>query len=88
MDDKEARALLRDHLEGYRRRAYGDLVALLGKPQIADLRGASGVTYQVEIEVHWDDRPGGAVRVLGAIDDGGWRAFNPLCEDFILAPQG
>lgn len=58
MDDEEARALLRDHLEGYRRRAYGDLVALLGKPQVAELRGASGVTYQIEVEVHWDDRPG------------------------------
>lgn len=88
MDKHEAAALLRDHLEGYRRRTYGDLVGLLGRPQVAELRGASGTTYQVEVEVHWNDRPGGALRVLGSIDDGGWRAFRPLNDDFILAPDG
>jgi hypothetical protein len=28
------------------------------------------------------------VHVLGAIDDGGLRAFVPLCDDFIMAPDG
>jgi hypothetical protein len=88
MDKQEATLLLRDHLDGYRRRSYGDLVTLLGKPQVAELHGASGKTYQVEVEVYWDQQPGGAIRVLGAIDDGGWRAFKPLSEDFILAPDG
>jgi hypothetical protein len=40
------------------------------------------------VEVHWDDRPGGALRVLGTIDDGGWRALKPLCDDLLLAPDG
>ena len=88
MDNAEAITLLKDHSEAYRLRSYGDLVTLLGKPQVAELRGASGVTYQVEVEVHWDARPGGALRVLGSIDDGGWRASSPLCDDFILAPDG
>ncbi len=88
MDNEEARALLQNHLQAYRRRAYCELVALLGHPQVAELRGASGVKYQVEVEVHWDHRPGGAIRVLGSIDDGGWRAFKPLCDDFILAAGG
>jgi len=88
MDNQEAIVLLRDHLELYRRRAYRDLVALLGQPQIAELEGANGVKYQVEVEVHWDVRPGDAVRVIGSIDDGGWRAFKPLTADFILAPDG
>ena len=88
MDNQEATLLLRDHLDGYRRRSYGDLVALLGKPQVAELQGASGKTYQVEVEVIWDQQLGGAIRVLGAIDDGGWRAFKPLLKDFILAPDG
>jgi hypothetical protein len=26
--------------------------------------------------------------ILGSIDDGGWRALRPLCDDFILAPDG
>jgi hypothetical protein len=25
---------------------------------------------------------------MGAIDDGGWRAFIPLSADFIMAPEG
>jgi len=88
MDNEEARALLQNHLQDYRQRAYGELVALLGQPQVAELRGVSGVKYQVEVEVHWDHRPGGAIRVLGSIDDGGRRAFKPLCDDFILAADG
>ncbi len=88
MDNAEAAALLKGHLEGYRLRPWTDLVTLLGKPQVAELRGASGVTYQAEVEVHWDGRPGGALRVLGSIDDGGLRAFKPLCDDFILGSDG
>lgn len=44
--------------------------------------------YQVEIQVFWDDRQGGNVRVAGSIDDGAWRAFVPLTRDFIKAPDG
>jgi hypothetical protein len=88
MDKGEAAALLKQHLEGYRRRSYSDLVTLLGSPQTAELVGSSGIKYQVEVGVHWDGRPGGALRILGSIDDGGWRAFRPLCDDFILAPDG
>ena len=88
MNNEEAAAILRDHLQIYRRRSYAELVALLGKPQVATADGSSGANYQLEVEVHWDDRPGGNIRVLGAIDDGGARAFKPLTDDFILAPNG
>jgi hypothetical protein len=77
-----------DNLEGYRLRSYAELVTLLGKPQAVPLRGGSGATYQLELEVNWDGRPGDALRVLGSIDDGGLRAVKRLCEDFILAPDG
>jgi hypothetical protein len=30
---------------------------------------------------------GGAIRVIGTVDDGGWRAFRPLTEDFIVGPN-
>jgi len=26
--------------------------------------------------------------MMGGIDDGGLRAFMPLCDDFIIAPNG
>jgi len=88
MDNQEATLLLRNHLDDYRHRSYGDLVALLGETQVAELQGPSGKSYQVEVEVFWDQQPAGAIHVLSAIDDGGWRAFKPLLEDFILAPNG
>jgi len=44
--------------------------------------------YQIEIQVFWDSWPGGNVRVMGAVDDGGWRAFIPVSRGFIMAPDG
>lgn len=88
MDNREAAAVLRDHLDGYRQRTYSELVALRGSPQTTRLRGPSGRDCQVEVQIQWDHNPGGAVRVLGSIDDGGVRALWPTSQDFILAPDG
>jgi hypothetical protein len=88
VNNAEAKALLRSHLQSYRDRSYAELAALIGSVQVAQLAGAGGVEYQVEINFAWDDRPDGDIRVMGSIDDGGWRAFIPLCEDFIMAPDG
>ncbi len=79
-----ARLLLQ--LRQYRDRAYADLLGLLKTPQNTELVGASGTKYQVQVQAFWDLKP--YVRVRGAIDDGGWRAFMPLVEDFIRAPDG
>ena len=54
----------------------------------ASVRGTDGRDYQIEIEAEWDDQPGGAVRVVGAIDDGSFRTFLPLSAEFIVAPDG
>lgn len=88
MDKEEAAQLLRAHLEEYRRRSYAELVAILGETQVAEIHGASGETYQIEVQVFWDGRPGGDALVAGSIDDGGWRAFVPLTDSFILSPDG
>jgi hypothetical protein len=88
VDNVEAKTLLRSQLETYRRRKYAELAALMGDPQVAQLKGPSGVEYTIEIDTHWDNRTGGNVRVIGSIDDGGWRAFIPLCDSFIMSPDG
>ena len=89
MDKEEAKRLLQDHLLTYRRRRYQDLVRLIGETQVAEVRGRSGVDYQIEVEVRWDQHPGGSIRVLGGIDDGRFlAAFAPVCDDFILTPDG
>jgi hypothetical protein len=48
----------------------------------------SGAVYQIEMQVFVDDASRQTLLVMGSIDDGGWRAFSPLCDDFILAPDG
>lgn len=85
---EEAKEILAEELEKWRSRSYADLVTTIGEQAIKEVEGKSGVKYQIEIEVVWDDRHNGNLRVLGAIDDGGWRAFSPVTDDFILAPDG
>jgi hypothetical protein len=88
MNEEEAKDLLHAHLKDYRRRSYTELAALIGEPQTAELRGPSGKTYQLELQVFWDSRPGEALRVLASIDDGGLRAFVPLTDSFIMNAGG
>jgi hypothetical protein len=88
MDKEEARPLLATEISAWRSRSYADLVGQMKEPSAFEVEGASGAKYQVEIEVFWDDKPGGNIRVICSIDDGGWRAFSPLSDDFIMAPDG
>lgn len=56
-------------------------------PVIKEVRSSTGTMYQIEVMVYWDARPEGNIRVIGAVDDGGIRAFSPVCSDFIKAPD-
>jgi hypothetical protein len=84
MDNAEAREVLKHHLAHYRPLSYDELVRRQGRVETAELTAASGQTYQLEVQFSWDHGKGGAIRVLGTVDDGGWRAFRPLTEDFIV----
>ena len=88
MDQIEARGVLRAHLDEWRRRTYAELTSEVSESRQLQTTGQSGTQYQVDVQVRWDDKPNGDIRVLGGIDDGGWRAFAPLTEDFILGPDG
>ena len=88
MNNAEARELLTQHLTPYRALAYDELLGRVGRVETAELTGRSGQTYQVEVTVMRDVGSGPALLVIGAIDDGGWRAFRPLTEDFLVAPGG
>jgi hypothetical protein len=89
VDKVEARAILGAEVEKLRACSYSELVErLLDKQETFEVTGPSGSWYQVELQAFWDDKPAGNLRVIGAIDDGGWRAFVPLSDDFILAPDG
>ena len=84
MDKKEATQILSSELEAHRSKPYSELVELIGgEPIVSEPEGHDGVSYCIEILVFWDDKPDQDVRVNGSIDDGGWRAFFPLCDGFI-----
>ena len=64
------------------------MAALAGSNEAKEIVGEDGKTYQLEIDVFWDSKDGGDVRVTVAVDDGSWRAFKPLTRDFIVRPDG
>jgi hypothetical protein len=89
MNETEARALLAKVLAEWRLRTHADLAPLVdAEPATGQLLGSGGGSYQLEIQVFWDRDPGGDIRVMGAIDDGGIRAFAPWTDGFIMTPEG
>lgn len=88
MDNTEAKALLASELRKYRSRSYGELRERIGSQDDFVAAAPSGRQYQIEVDFFWDDRPNGDIRVMGCIDDGGWRAMLPLTDSFILSPNG
>jgi len=92
MRNEEAIEVLGLELTKFRDEPYASLVARMSSDCQdcidQEVMAPTGRKYQVQVQVVWDGPPGGNVRVMGAIDDGGWRAFMPLCRDFIKAPDG
>ena len=89
MDKKEAKRILAEELAKYRSRSYEKLKRLVSDVDAYTVIGDSGADYQIEIEAVWDNNmPDGDLRVIAGIDDGGWRAFCPLTDDFVISPSG
>lgn len=88
MDKLEAKQILSDEIAKYRSRTFLELQRLLSEQDTFEITSSTGKWYQLEFQAVWDGRPQGNLRVIGSIDDGGVSAFKPLCEDFILSPDG
>lgn len=90
MDATEARRLLDQELNRFRRLSYSELVNLVATNEAVRVTGPSGVEYQVEIEVLWDSpRDKMNVRVIGGVDDGRFlSALCPFCKSFVVGPSG
>ena len=88
MDKTEAKKILTEHLEQYRKRSHSELTQIINEPENFTVMGDSGTKYQLEIEAVWDDESAKDLRLMGSIDDGGWRAFCPLSDDFIMRKDG
>ena len=76
MNRSEAREILQRHLEKYRSQTYSQLASQVDQTfQSETVVAPSGVTYNIEVRVMWDGRPGGDLRVRGMIDASGLRSF-------------
>jgi hypothetical protein len=90
MNKAEAKAILATELAKYRAKPYRELVDLVGNSHRTEITAASGTWYQIAVQGLWDDpkKPNDVVRIAGAIDDGGVRAYVPLTDSFLVAPNG
>lgn len=86
MDRDEAARILKEHLDRIAAAGYAALAGRIGELLVEERSGPSGAAYQLELQIVWDHRPGGAIRVLGGIDDGGWSAFSPLSDSRLVEP--
>jgi hypothetical protein len=88
MNEGIAREILQRELSSWRAKSYRELVEFIDHAHTAEILGTDDHRYQIEIQSFWDSSRRDNVRVLGTVDDGGWRAFKPLTEDFVVAPNG
>ena len=86
MNKENAKAILADELRKYRAKPYAALKDMIGQVDAYQITTPDGITYQIEVQILWDGKPDADIRVIGAIDDGGWAAFSPSCDDFIMTP--
>jgi hypothetical protein len=88
LDKVEARRILQAELARWQVLTWAQLKDRIGDIVVTETTGIGGAVYQIEIEPIWDDDPGGAIRVLGAIDDGRfWSAFSPITDDLLVNPD-
>lgn len=88
MSEQEARSLLRECVDRYRRRPRGELLQACEEgPTTVDVAGRSGAHYAIVVRVICNDPIGrdGPIRVIATIGDD-HRALSALRDEFTLAP--
>lgn len=89
---REAAAIADQRIQQLRELPYDALVArLLDDLEVQEVRGPSGVEYQIEIQAFWDDEGAGALRVQLDVDDGalhGGLFSRGVGRQFVVARAG
>ena len=80
----EAEAELRRVVAEHEGKDYAFWAGHIGQKKLLEFTAQSGTWYQGSVEVFWDDKPGGAIRVLFALDDGGVGAYHPIASSLLL----
>lgn len=84
MNKDEAKIILEQQLTCYKPQSQVALLRLLDEPDNFECVSPSGTSYYLEVQAFWDDESKRELRVAASVDDGGWYAFRPLCDDFII----
>jgi hypothetical protein len=88
MNTQEAREILSEVMREYRQKDYSYWEnSIPESPLVISKTGESGVDYQIEIIIVRDAPKSRTIRVAFGIDDGGWRAFVPMTDDFLVEPE-
>lgn len=80
----EARAELQRVVAEHEGNDYAFWAGHIGQKKLLEFTTQSGTWYQGSIEPFWDDKPGGAIRVLFELDDGGVGAYHPMTSSLLL----
>ena len=89
MNSAEAKLILARELARLRARPLQELVRLTRDAETLEIEAPSGACYQIEFQASWDPPARREVlRVSGAIDDGGLRAFSPVTDSFRVTAGG
>ena len=88
MNTVAAQRVLNEWLVKLRTVPYRELASRVDSVTTDEVVRDSERSWQLEVQVLWDDEPNGNVRVMVSIDDGGLRAFVPMTESFVKSPSG
>ena len=90
MNKQEYIEELNELIPKYKKRTYDEwkmrVVNKLG-PEHIEYKNKDNVDLQVVVDQFWDDKRKETIRITFAIDDGGWRAFLPVCLSEIINPD-
>jgi hypothetical protein len=87
LDREEATLILRHHLDQLEALGHPELSKRVAHDEAFAQNAPSGRAYQLEVSILWDRETGGAIRIIGSIDDGGPAAFIALTDDRLIHPQ-
>jgi hypothetical protein len=86
---EQLRAKLQAEIERLEKLSYSELFKYLNEVEVKHSGEPGGDEfYQIEIQAFWDDGKTKNLRVMVAIDEGAGRAFKPICDSFIITPEG
>lgn len=90
MNREEAKRVAQQYLAQFRDVPYDGLRHLMARcPLACDAVGPSGIRYQLELQIQWNDQPNGDLRVVALADDLSLpSSVRPEAVDFIRAPDG